>query len=159
MTLTHEQIDAMEAGREMDALVAELVMGWTEIHKHDEMGWSGIGPNGPSNNSWRTLPSTMKSISKNVCTFKMEKWPYANVRKYSTDIAAAWQVVERFDRRLVDIDIRSDTQDDGELWGAGFIEYFEEGEGFKAIGSAAADTAPLAICRAALKAVINDSNI
>ena len=26
--LTHEQIDAMEAGREMDALVAELVMGW-----------------------------------------------------------------------------------------------------------------------------------
>lgn len=61
----------MKAGREMDALVAEKVMGWTDRH-----GEFAIPPDtSPHRGAIRYMP---------------EKVP-----PYSTDISAAWQVVEK----------------------------------------------------------------
>ena len=100
----------MEAGRELDALVAEKVMGAKVVF--------------------------------------VENVPY-----YSTDIAAAWEVVnhllchgwdEKYFFRL--------HYDNVDLWDASFYkESSSDGGGPDVWGTA--DTAPLAICLAALKAV------
>lgn len=96
-------IDAMEAGREMDALVARQVMGWPEQDCHPgALAWAGWSP--------------------------------------STDIDSAWDVVEKMiEKHRVDLHgLRGGK--DWRCWVAGFDH-------------ADAPTAPLAICRAALKAV------
>lgn len=70
----------MNAGRELDALVAEKVMGWTEVRpcpdedmrEYGEDLW-GRPPGGPLNSQ--------------------------NVSAYSTDIAAAWEVVDNISQR------------------------------------------------------------
>lgn len=89
-------IDTMPAGREMDALVAEKVMGWKwtdfhgipdkpgewEDHKFlvDGRGWKRAV-------HWRT---------KNLLTWDMHHYlPAAPMPFFSTDIAAAWEVAER----------------------------------------------------------------
>ena len=103
----------MKAGRDMDALVAEKVMGDTDAYY---------------------LPLGEGEL--NVA---------ARVPRYSTDIAAAWQVVEKFGYSPSIHVFRSH----GGKWGCKIslssdpnvdAEYF----GF-------AETAPLAICLAALK--------
>jgi hypothetical protein len=109
-------IDELQAGRELDALVAEKVMGYT------------LG----------TPPSPESAIN-----LAGPEYP-VTVPHYSTDIAAAWQVVEKFKDR--DWRFILDKYDDG--WG---IEI--ELSGGKYGSGAVAETAPLAICRVALKAV------
>jgi RNA polymerase subunit RPABC4/transcription elongation factor Spt4 len=80
-------VDEMPAGREMDALVAEKVMGqidfnhvgffWTEgTTKDGKDGWDGFAC--PRCNSLR------EDNLEKCCEY------------YSTDIAAAWQVVDEF---------------------------------------------------------------
>ena len=131
-------IDEMPAGREMDALVAERVMGipaekWdppcAAHHRTDDaerdpvLGWSG----------W------CYSCGKPIDEVAGEP------AHYSTDIAAAFEVLERLavcqpyiyrfvlpDRWRVQMDANTEPY---------------------AIVRAEADTAPLAICRAALGAV------
>ena len=115
----------MNAGRDLDALVAERVMGWVH-HPEQILGMP---------------PST-----------QAEFWTYMSgesrhhvpaIPSYSTSLAAAWEVVEKFrgfeiirimDQYVVHIPA-SILKDD----------YLVEG--------IVADTAPLAICLAALKAV------
>ncbi len=62
--------------RQRDALVAEKVMGWHDIVERDMYAY-GVTPDGPS----------------------------AVVRNYTTDIAAAWQVVEYMAQRHATIEI------------------------------------------------------
>ena len=124
-------IDKMEAGREMDALVAEL-MGWT-VNKELKTftTWVAI----TSGDDWcgiRPLCGTTKGVWGN--------W------SPSTDISAAWPVVEKL--QSMEITIRFHPQHRGPwkvtLFGLdGNLTFITE----------FADTAPLAICRAALKAV------
>lgn len=73
------------------------------------------------------------------------------VPEYSTDIAAAWQVVEKLDFTIVKVDegwmvgkldINAFTNDSGVVYGC----IYDPG---------LAETAPLAICRAALLAVMD----
>lgn len=71
-TLTREAIEKMEAGPEMDALVAEHVMGWTGWKRAEGDCLHGIPPNATGGDRHGTC-----------------------VRSYSADIAAAWEVVER----------------------------------------------------------------
>lgn len=119
----------MEAGRELDALIAEKVMGWTNVAERrntftrpgalipsDWRGWSGDTPNGERE---QLIPP------------------------YSTDIAAAWQVVERFSAKWIDIVYRPD---------AGWWVTID-GRGHGNAGGAIEKTLPLAICLAALKAL------
>ena len=108
-TLTPEQIDAMPAGREMDALVAKQVMDWPCFVSEDG--------------------NAILEHSDDPCP------------KFSTDIAAAWAVADMLHFSIISqhpigwlVDTRSNTR-------LPFVEVY-------------ANTAPLAICRAALKAVI-----
>lgn len=124
-------IDEMQAGREMDALVAERVMGWDR----DVMGCLGA-------------PKGAKEYDTQ-CHSWIGAWDENGnpnfLPHYSTDIAAAWQVVEWMKDWNFTLDwLGSDwqamfqTEDDGEF----FVN---------------ADTALLAICRAALKALEVDA--
>jgi hypothetical protein len=107
----------MRAGRELDALVAEKVMGWK---------W--IGPDEFNDNRHLTLGGQ-----------KVQ----ARIPDYSTDIAAAWDVVEKmrptFNLVLecVSLEYNCHVARPGHL---------DEKVNVRA------DTAPLAICLAALKA-------
>jgi hypothetical protein len=118
--------DEMPAGREMDALVAEKVMGyrWLKVN-----GIKALFPPDlkPSDVDWFPEDDPLDLV----------RWPY------STDIAAAWEVVEHNHDVSVEHRAMSSTP-----WAVTFQRHMDGTEftGF-------ADTAPLAICRAALKAV------
>jgi hypothetical protein len=115
----------LKAGPELDTLVAEKVMGWQRFRlaqlPYGPEFWGGDDPDAEG--------------------------PFVHAWKPSTDIAAAWQVVERFrDKRR-------------HLAGEIFIIPYEgiyrchlnDADGMRT--TADADTAPLAICRAALAAL------
>jgi hypothetical protein len=103
------------AGRELDALVAERVMGWVQEEPQ---------------------PHPVNSFAIY----------FGGPPPYSTDIAAAWQVVERMREQEYSIALDSDT------WlKHPYAVHFIGGN--SGCVSCTADTAPLAICRAALKAV------
>ena len=103
----------MEAGRELDALVAEKVMGWKDVNT----AWPSYGSPPESPDGWREIPA------------------------FSTDIAAAWEVVEKLSGPNVVDDFRLAYW--GGCWRAEFqsmiFQYCE------------APTAPQAICLAALR--------
>ncbi len=111
----------MNPGRELDALVAEKVMGWKSFGEH----WA--------------IPGEANDIRR---VHKKVHW------RPSEDISAAWQVVSHMKSQsnglfgfMVDLRL-------SEEWDAEF-DMYDEQESYKATG----DTAPHAICLAALKAV------
>lgn len=113
----------LEAGRELDALVAEQVMGWRRCSDDGSGYWEGRSPT-------------------NILSLILEEVPH-----YSTDIAAAWQVIGRM-RDLCWASHSTDlTLDSEQPWWAW---HFLHGVSQKTVRECA-DTAPLAICRAALK--------
>jgi hypothetical protein len=110
--------------RELDALVAEKVMDEQKLLVPDD---GSIYPD-PRYTSW---------------------WWGRDIHElvphYSTDIAAAWLVVEKLAPNM-DFYMEIATKDDG--WFVMFGDDLDK--------ACIADTAPLAICRAALKVVEND---
>jgi hypothetical protein len=139
-----------EAGRELDALVAEKVMGWRWFHflnkcylippRNTATGfdpantlrhWDGEGKEGTPDLEWTTLTN----------------YPNFRLRHYSTDIAAAWEVVEKDDGWGFDWTLTR-WMASSKPWAC--VAYrVADGEAF----SGMAATAPHAICLAALKAV------
>ena len=120
----------MEAGRELDALVAEKVTGWKLQDKQCPVcGWpygaSELHGCVPGNCSMRPPPSRRADTPQN----------------YSTDIAAAWLVVEK--SHILD---KYSLTTHGANW-----VIVDETDGWDVFIEAS--TAPLAICLAALKAV------
>jgi hypothetical protein len=121
-------VDELEAGSELDALVAERVMGWrrTSDSSRDVVWWIWILPNGV-------------------------EIAYDDLPPFSTRVDMAWCAVDQIrNKQLADkfyIAWRQDGFIDGE-WDARFgyfdTDYTEWPQGF-------ADTPALAICRAALK--------
>lgn len=156
-----DAIETMAAGRELDALVAERVMGWVWA-QDDPAAYSTmfrpghryIVPPDVFEFSRGTLPAdTALPLAK--------EW-YGNVPRYSTDLAAAWLVVEhlkRKDRRghenfwLAWDNYGTEVPQGPAQWvepqELAWICSFDRNAG----QWATADTAPLAICRAALLAV------
>lgn len=120
-------IDEMQAGREMDALVAEL-LGWTEVKKEESyiVGGHGTG----------IMPGET-TINGNGNLLR------SYIPLYSTDIAAAWIVAEKMAEEWPDFGVSHDNDGWTTLWGF-------DGHGWD---TATAETAPLAICRATLKAL------
>jgi hypothetical protein len=76
--MTRDEILAMESGRELDAIIAEKLMGWTEFSPIDATIDYGVGVNGYRRN-----------YAKDECG-RCTWFPF-----YSTDISAAWEVVEK----------------------------------------------------------------
>ena len=106
----------LQAGRELDALVAEKVMGWRRI---ESTNLFLIGP---------------KHIEGG--------FPAPH---YSTDISAAWQIVEKFKMTITPNNCYPHVK---AKWCADV-----ELKGSHELWLAGAETAPLAICRAALRAM------
>lgn len=108
----------MEAGQELDALVAEKIMGWRYLNQ-PSTGYPWYPPE--------------------------EGWSKAHPPRYSTDIAAAWKVMEK----MCDMGNQNCTlQFEGKL-NPDYAWTFSHDE--NADWWASAGTAPLAICLAALK--------
>lgn len=116
--MTRDEILKMEAGRELDALVAKDVMGW---HKLDG-NWK--------DNIWEKADGHIKG-----------DW------HPSEDISAAWEVVTKIRSMGWGVDIS---------WFHEFIYCALHKPDSVIIKQANAETAPLAICRAALLAVMEN---
>jgi hypothetical protein len=116
----------MVASRELDAIVAEKVMGW----------------------SYTRFMNNVHRVSARHPVWQ----EFIVVPRYSTDLAAAWQVVEKLATgyRNVLIENTAELLGKRRYW----VDIKEHGDlGMIDIAKANADTAPLAICLAALKAV------
>ena len=125
-------VDEMQAGPALDALVDEKVMGIQLLHIPSGVDWS----DGPDERGWFCR----------LCGAKVKEWSgyegcTVSKTKYSSDIAAAWPVVEKLRLHIDQISDNSWVVSTSHDWNEPDITY---GYG---------DTAPLAICRAALKAV------
>lgn len=123
--MTPEEL-ALPAGRDLDILVAERVLGWVwEPIKTDAYNWRVDG--GPRG--------------------EMVPWS-------STSIAAAWRVVEEMRRRGWGACISSQPESDG--WHVTFHRPSEKVDATIAVVGEGACPLPLTICRAALRAVATE---
>lgn len=113
-------IDAIPAGRELDAMVAEKVMGWRAVGGH------------------KGVPSDPQ------CTVHVE------VPRYSTLISCAWEVVEKLQETSILEHLEQRDGDEGKY----VVQFCAKPNEAWWHEHAYADTAPLAICRAALKACL-----
>ena len=134
--LTPEQIDSMPAGPEINMLVAERVMQLGGEYQHDfqENGYGQCNKCDASND--------MGAIRRGgrYCTIP---------DNYSEDIAAAWEVIEKFKADGWAVGVQWELMDGGGYWFCVLDNPNKEWYGF-------AETATLAICRSALKAVLNN---
>jgi hypothetical protein len=112
----------VEAGKQLDALIAEKVFGWRRVE----------GPKFDEDESYRAYPPRGK----------ISLWFFT--RNWSTDISLAWQIVEALTIRGFEVEIKN--VDAIHLVGR---QWYVEIRGWEAW----ANTAPHAICLAALKAV------
>jgi len=134
--MTTKEIDNLEAGSKMNALVAEKVMGCKVEYKHKgapEEPSCGCNERRPHNQLWNELSDDL-------------------LADYSTSISAAWEVLEKFrgngkEWELV-IGLNNYTISNMDCEGQ-FLPGWTYNDGIILVD---APTAPLAICRAALKA-------
>jgi len=138
--MTKDEIMALEAGRELDVLVAET-MGWVWLrfkpsHKKDV----GFVRKPYPPDSWEAAHKSRANGDEPLSRL----WDY-NMPHYSTGVAAAWGVVEKLTplKFGFNLAIESPPGPQGD-WEALF--YNGASHNFYAY----ADTVPLAICRAAL---------
>jgi len=130
--------EAMKPGRELDALVAERVMGWTREPK----GWLSP-PMGDPRMMWAAT------------------WDEAGrpgyLPSYSTDIAAVWEVVEQMGtKEILGVLTLGAPCDDNPKWRAIFTKKWVANLDAYPDGIEHGDSAPHAICLAALKATGHD---
>lgn len=129
----------LEAGPELDALVAEKVMEWPLDDQTAEV-WFTVAPDGRVfRHDWEGRSASDRSLLKD------------NLRHWSpsTDIAAAWEVVPKIDafvlRPKKNVGWQCTWRDCGDLRMHVVVNH--------CCAAVFADTATLAICRAALAAV------
>ena len=130
------QMTTLEPGPELDALVAEKVMGWMPVVGPDMYEIVGLGQ----------YEQRWIAPADQTTTGVDEEVPYTP--NFSTHIAHAWGVVEKVWGNMA---MRWDRPD-GKVWVSGIPAGFWHKEVSEAVG----ETAPHAICLAALKAVALD---
>lgn len=133
----------LQAGRELDALIAEKVMRWVAIRRETNPKTGGL---------WLTgLPP---HAAEHADVFKDRGMRGYDIPKFTTDIAAAWQVVEKLASRgirLVLEDWRNDPRI-AEPYQDSWAALFNLPDGHDT-GQVVGADACLAICRAALRTV------
>lgn len=130
------QLVADKKFREIDALVAKHVMGWPPASCHAY--WHDPDASLTGEPKGRTL-----SWSEPTASGQELELPH-----YSTDISAAWEVVEWLRARDFIFEVSFRTSSD--VWEVQIWE--QDGD----IEVTRVDTAPIAICLAALKTVMHD---
>jgi len=136
--MTNEEIDALEAGRELDYAIAENVFKWhtIEIKWHNSEG-------GVVTQRWLGPPE----VASSTVPLVIPTCPY-----YSTDISDAWHVVEHLNANC-EIDMFIESWSDGEWIVASHpVGYSTREPSAKCDGKKTGKPSlPLAICRWALK--------
>lgn len=139
-------VETLVAGRDLDALIAERVMGWEVDRKHkyglysrstfvrDDKTKVGFPPGTPEFCDCRGSSLTPKADRHRH---------YTSVPHYSTDIAAAWKI---FDRFLIVCLLKDAQTTPSEP----FLGQVFDG---KQTHYARAENPALALCRAALSAI------
>lgn len=146
MTTPTLNIDALQSGPELNAQVAEHVMGWKWLNPE---GAAVIMP--PDYKSGKYGSVIANAPDADQYTPRSREWDcaWAVLPRYSEDIASAWGVFMHF------LDTHKGiyhTQRSSLGWTLG--QPMEWHCTIGATNTVIADTAPLAICRAALKAVL-----
>ena len=138
--MNREGITRLEPGRELDRLVAERVMGWRLWESSRPIHWAEERDGCYIHTGWNV----------NGLAHSRPVW------SPSTDITAAWAVVEHLLRRGLFLDIYSPRQngapdwlEDLDRWVVVICDWKHEA----GLARAEAETLPLAICLAALEAV------
>jgi len=131
----------MKPGRELDALVAENVMGWKRVRWMDWKQKIADETRTSLTYSWHDANGDMTENAEDMDDYYNPTYAWSP----STDIAAAWEVVERL---ALTFEMGWLPTDKGFSWDASFGEKRGSEEGTTTY----ADTAPHAICLAALKA-------
>ena len=146
-------VGTMEAGREMDALIESHVFTHLTMQRictiyHDGGGgWEEIESLYSDDHGTWSRAMLPVDAHREPC-WLMDEAIWQVVRPYSTDIAAAWQVVDALIPKWdVQIDMSRAQNSFARLVGRGNVVWYAYGNERGASG------APLAICRAALKAV------
>lgn len=160
MTTKLDEALALPAGRELDAIVGQTCGfepdWWIGASRDGGESWSAIvnRRDGPwyserELQEWIAVEHSQRRFL-DYEVLKREWWP-----KFSTEIEAAWQVVEKLKDHLPELVWRcGDSEPLSEMrWWCYFRR--DQTTGPDCHG-AAAETAPLAICRAALKALWKD---
>jgi hypothetical protein len=127
--LTEEQIKNIPAGKETDVLIAEKVMGLVPCDNWYLQQITSIGP--------------IFIRNQNSCKHDGKCYPKEYIPEYSTNISAAWGIVDKLWSRFNFAINRMDMYDGDYI---ASVMAFNSNE-WK---SAHANIAPLAICRAAL---------
>lgn len=136
MNMTQFEIKNLPAGRGTDALIAEKVLKLNTPNEDYPCPICG-------SEMWHGKDRARCS----VCN----EWRYSPYKEYSSDISAAWEVVEKLcDENGCDI-VRVCKRDPELLRGEWSCNF---GLGFEAFG----ETASLAICRAALLMILEISD-
>ena len=157
--MNREEILNMPAGREMDVLVATEVMGWKAwLEKRGE--YTYIIYQKPNEREPWFRSRDWQSLKEKYEPFTGEYDPHKHIDtldyfKPSTDISAAWGVVEKFRRGDINNGmvaccmelVLSDGFEPND-WSCAFFSPLLK------FTDAVANSAPLAICRAALLAVM-----
>lgn len=150
-----------ESGRELDAEVADKVMGQVACD-----GWKLVNLGSAGGPAMMTTDACPHERRAHQCYPSGDGWPGQGAPHYSTDIAAAWTVADHLaGQRIgnlivvaVDVSIGAYDQSEPPYYTCCFTLATPEDAPpsqpttFDGI-DATADTAPLAICRAALRAV------
>jgi len=142
--LTPAQIEAMPAGRELDARVLVHVCGWRWWLYKQAKACSLVPPNHPSVEDGTHGPfAGWPDESERFKDWTFSGWVEAP--KVSSDIAAAFGVVEAMMKRGYSVFIQFDKLEPN-FWACDFGGEVLDGE-----------TLPLAICRAALIYIAKES--
>ena len=127
------RVDEMPAGGKLNCLIAERLFNW------EDAGWD---------------PLYCRFVGHP--TKERYRW-YEQVPDYSTDIARAWEVVEKMDKLGFRYAIGNTSTSNGEMkWHRAMFQrsYPEPFRiNYKQYKTSKTPSAPLAICRAALKAM------
>jgi hypothetical protein len=154
MSTTNE----VQAGRELDALVAERVFGWRWWSPADDGPFRVLVSPGMHAFAEETPAGTAEEDvwrDPRCWSYTTAAGPHQFVPRYSTGISVAWEVVEKMAERGWTLDLRYDPKPWVEGVGAAIAEFrglnFDaDAPEFCAHHRATADTVALAIVRAAL---------
>lgn len=127
--MTKDEILNMPAGEELDTLVAEKVMGWRKEHEKD---WRDV---------WRGADGRYQHPTGRYDGYE-DREDFHTINWHpSESILWVWEVVEKF------YSMKLDKYSNGEEWRCYLVT---ERDGKNVDANATADSAELAICRAAL---------
>ena len=127
-----------DTSRELDARIAYEVLGWNDAREHFPWPESGVILR---KDKIGVPPRLLKEDGAALRDLR-------TVPKYSTDIAAAWKVVEELESRGYDVKYQSRG-----IGGIPRVTVQRPDESGAIHGAAEEETAAEAFCRAALKAV------